>query len=233
MTLRITVAALLLAGLAAAQTSRPKPYVTADLVNLTALLPAPAEKGTPAWQAEMAEVHRLEATRTKAQVARAKADDRDETMFAFRDVLGEKFVASALPLTAALSARVHANEGEVVNPAKQYFHRVRPFNVDSTLHPVCPTKPDVNDYGYPSGHSSSGWLEALVLIQIVPEKRNEILARAADYAHNRVVCGVHYPADTEAAREVAYAVLPLMMNNAEFQRDLAAAKAETRKLLGL
>jgi hypothetical protein len=32
---------------------------------------------------------------------------------------------------------------------------------------------------------------------------------------------------------VAYATLGLMMNNPEFKKDLAAAKAETRAALGL
>jgi len=216
-----------------AQTPRPKPYITAEQLDVKVLLPDPAPNDSPAWKAEIDEVHRLQDTRTAAQIAAAKADDAEEDIFVFKTVLGSGFAAAKLPLTAALSARVHANEGEIVNPAKQYFHRRRPFNVDKTVHPICKTKPDPDDFGYPSGHSTSGWLEALVLIQIVPEKRNEILDRAADYAHNRVVCGVHYPVDTQVSRLVAYSMLGLMMQNAEFQADLAAAKTETRRALGL
>jgi hypothetical protein len=52
----------------------------------------------------------------------------------------------------------------------------------------------------------SGYLLAFIMAQIVPEKKQEILDRAADYAHNRVVCGVHYPTDTEASRRMAYAI---------------------------
>jgi acid phosphatase (class A) len=208
------------------QAPRPKPYVTADQLDVKVLLPVPI-----ASQSELPEVHHVQDTRTPAQIARAKADDAEEDMFVFNTVLGGKFNAASLPLTATLSARVHANEGVITNPAKAYFRRIRPFNVDHTLKPVCKVKGDPNDYGYPSGHSASGYLEALVLIQMVPEKRNEILARADDYAHNRVVCGVHYPSDTQASKLVAYATMGLMMNNAEFQRDLAAAKAETRRAL--
>jgi acid phosphatase (class A) len=43
-------------------------------------------------------------------------------------------------------------------------------------------------------------LEALVLIMMVPENRDAILTRADDYAHSRVVCGVHYPTDVEASK---------------------------------
>ena len=82
-------------------------------------------------------------------------------------------------------------------------------------------------------HTILGYLEAFTLAQIVPEKRNQILERADEYAHNREVCGVHYPTDVASGREAAYAVFGAMMISKEFQQDLAAARAETRKVLGL
>ena len=30
------------------------------------------------------------------------------------------------------------------------------------------------------------------------------MKRTNDYAHNRIVCGVHYPSDIEAGRNIAY-----------------------------
>ena len=114
---------------------------------------------------------------------------------------------------------------------KAAFHRPRPYQFDTTLHPVCKTS-EVPD-SYPSGHGVSGYLLAFTVAQIVPEKRTEILARADEYAHNRLVCGVHYPSDLAASRSVAYAVFGYMMATPRFQVDLAAARTETRKKLGL
>jgi acid phosphatase (class A) len=68
---------------------------------------------------------------------------------------------------------------------------------------------------------------------MVPEKRDAIFKRADDYAHSRVVCGVHYPADEQASKATAYAMMALMMNNAQFRKELDAARTETRKALGL
>jgi acid phosphatase (class A) len=76
-------------------------------------------------------------------------------------------------------------------------------------------------------------LEALVLIMMVPENRDAILTRADDYAHSRVVCGVHYPTDVEASKSVAYAMIGIIMNNSQFKEELQAARAETRRTLGL
>ena len=97
---------------------------------------------------------------------------------------------------------------------------------------MCKVNADVHDYGYPSGHSTTGYLEALVLVMIVPEKRDAIMARADDYAHSRVVCGVHYPTDVAASKYVAYAIMGIMMNNSQFRKELEAARAETRRALG-
>jgi acid phosphatase (class A) len=217
----------------AAKMARKPIFVTPEQLPVAAILPNPPADNSVRGKAELREVHRLQETRTAEQVAHAKADDAEEDMFIFKDVLGEKFTPTSLPLTALLSAHLHSDEGVIVNPAKQFFQKLRPFNFDSTVTPVCKTNSNVKDYGYPSGHAATGYLEALALIQIVPEKRDAILARADDYAHSRVVCGVHYPADGAASKAVAYAMMALMMNNPQFQKELAAAREETRKLLGM
>jgi acid phosphatase (class A) len=70
-------------------------------------------------------------------------------------------------------------------------------------------------------------------VQLVPEKRQQILDRADEYVHNRLICGVHYASDIEASRRVAYAIFGSLVASPNFQRDLAAAREETRRKLGL
>jgi acid phosphatase (class A) len=70
-------------------------------------------------------------------------------------------------------------------------------------------------------------------VQLVPEKRQQILDRADEYVQNRLICGVHYASDIEASRRVAYAIFGSMVASPDFQRDLAAARGETRRKLGL
>lgn len=65
-----------------------------------------------------------------------------------------------------------------MNPAKNFFQRPRPYLFDTSIQPVCKVKADRTDYAYPSGHSTTGYFEALVLVMMVPEKRDAILARA-------------------------------------------------------
>jgi acid phosphatase (class A) len=206
-------------------------YVPAAHIHAESILPAPAAADTDTTRAELAELHRIEATRTPALAARAQADEQDETLFVFRDVLGDGFTAARLPQTAVLADHVKRQEAVAGSPTKTAFQRVRPYNLDTTLHPVCKTKTK-ND-SYPSGHALAGYLAALTLVDLVPEKRDAILQRADEYAHNRLVCGVHYPTDIEASKLLAYATHAAMLDTPAYQQEEAAARIEVRKLLGL
>jgi acid phosphatase (class A) len=206
-------------------------YIDPAVMDLPALIPSPPAPDSAVVKAEFAELHQIEATRTPAQVAAAKADDAEEDMFSYTTVFGPDFNPGNLPLTADLGAHVKNEQSVAGGALKALFQRVRPYNADKSLHPVCPVTNVPN--AYPSGHAFTGYLEALTLAEIAPEKRAEILARADNYAHNRLVCGVHYPSDIEASRRVAYVVFGYMLATPKFQHDLAAAKTEMQAKLKL
>jgi acid phosphatase (class A) len=206
-------------------------YIDPLPLHLNLILSPPPARDSATAAAELTELHRIEAARTPAQIAQAQADDDEEDIFLFETVLGEGFTAEALPITASLSDRVRKEESAAGGLLKKLYHRPRPYQVDSTLHPVCPLNPEPTSY--PSGHSLSGYLLAFTLVQLVPEKRQQILDRVDEYVHNRLICGVHYASDIEASRRVAYAIFGAMADSPDFQRDLASAREETRRKLGL
>jgi acid phosphatase (class A) len=205
----------------------------ADLsnLNLSLLLPEPPSASSTIAHDELKELHRLERERTDAQVAAAKADDQEQDIFIFRAVFGSSFTPDNLPLLTKLSAELHAEEGVASSPLKAGFARPRPYQADATLHPICKVTTEPNSY--PSGHALGGYMLAFALIDIVPEKKSAILARADDYAHNRLVCGVHYPSDLVASRQIAAALFGSMSSNPDFRKDLAAARAEMRTRLSM
>ena len=205
-------------------------YYDPTALNLVVLVPAPPAVDSAANKAELAELHRIEQARTPEQMAAAKRDEDEEDIFAFKTVLGADFNPEALPLTAALGEHVKNEQSVAGAQLKVVFPRVRPYNADKTLHPVCAVTDAVNSY--PSGHALTGYLEAFTLVEMAPEKRGAILERADEYAHNRLVCGVHYPSDIEESRRVALLIFGYMMASPKFQQDLAAAKLEMRTKLG-
>lgn len=211
--------------------ARVATYVRMDRLPLMTMIPDPPAADSAITKAEFEELHRIQDTRTPEQVREAQADDEEEDIFVYRTVLGPGFNAKALPLTAALSLHVHGDEPVASDVLKKHFQRPRPYQIDSTIHAVCKTTDQHN--AYPSGHTLSGYLLALTLVQIVPEKSEAILERAEEYAHNRLVCGVHTASDLEASRRVAYAMFASMLNDPRFQQDIAAARVETRHTLHL
>jgi acid phosphatase (class A) len=213
-----------------AQAREPN-FVTAEQVRAFQILPAPPANEAAETKKELAKLHQLESARTPMQIQAAVADDKDESIFLFRNAMGASFTAVALPLTAAFSERVKSDAGSIAAPAKKGFLRVHPYNLDKTLKPICETK--IKDDSYPSGHTFAGYLLALALIDMVPEKRDAILARADDYGHNRMICGVQYESDLQASKLLAYSTFALMANHPQYKKEMMAARAELRQAFGL
>jgi acid phosphatase (class A) len=228
----IKLGTLVIAALACIGTQAREPsFVASESVRAAQILPTPASPDSSATKLELAEMHRIELSRSASQVERAVADDKDESIFLFNDVMGRGFDARSLPLTAALSKKVQGDAGIVGSPAKLAFQRPHPYHTDKSLNPVCPTKTKFDSY--PSGHSIAGHLLALVLADMVPEKRDAILARAAEYANNRVLCGLNYPSDLQASKLLAYSAFAALNSNPAYRKEFSAARVELRTAMGL
>jgi acid phosphatase (class A) len=215
---------------APAKPARTSPWFNAQTIDFVAVTPAPPALGSERDRQDMNEVLLAERTRTSAEVRQAQADDKEEDIFVFASVLGSKFNAAELPLTAALSQHLREASGVINPPLKLHFGRPRPFVASPQVHPVC--EKTASD-SFPSGHGMVGTLEALALTQIVPERAPEVLHRLDQYLHNRVVCGVHYPSDVAASRIVSSSLFGLIAASPAFQSELASARAEVRSHLGL
>lgn len=214
----------------AAQNQQVAYYFNPALLQLNLILSTPPPENSLAAQRDLAAVHATEQSRTKQEIAKAQADDKEQDLFIFSNVIGPGFTATRLPLTAAFSTHIHSDEGVASDPLKTTVGRPRPYQLDKTLHPVCKVTTIPNSF--PSGHSLGGYLFALTLIQILPEKKEQIMQRADEYAYSRIVCGVHYPTDLQASRELAFAIFGNMLANPRFQKDLATARDEIRTKLG-
>jgi acid phosphatase (class A) len=225
------------AAVTAPATALPAPpfssggYLTPVSLNLYRLLPPPPEAGSPQERAELDELLRLQATRTPAAVRRAQ-QDATISIFRFADALGSPpgFNPSALPLFAELFERIGRDEGLFMNTAKDAFGRPRPFVTEKRLDPVVPRPPSAS---YPSGHTTWAITVAIVLADMLPERRAQIFARADEFAHNREVGGVHYPSDVAAGHLAGTALAVELFNSPRFVEDEAAAGAELRQVLGL
>ena len=254
----ILLAALALVCLAAtpALSLSGAPYISPanyDVVHVLAPPPAPGS------EAERKDVEAVLQAQRSSSPERTHLAETDATagLAAFAGVLG--IDPDKLPGVAGF---IHKSEREAqfaTTIGKDCWERPRPFVLDSRIHPPGTMQPQVASrpgekntaphdasspcppltptpaysYSYPSGHSTRGALDAILLSQMVPEKRAEIFSRGWDFGVSRIIGGVHYPSDVEAGRIDATAMASIMMQNRDFKSDLTAARAELRKAMGL
>ena len=206
-----------------------KPFTDAKTVDLLKILPPPPANDSAQTKRELAEVLSLQVTRTPEQEARAQADVV-ENVWRFSDVMGPKFTKEALPAFAAFFDRVVETEGAVVDPAKDLWKRPRPHQYSQLVKPAVKIS---NSGAWPSGHTTVGTLMGVILSEMAPEKRAEIMARAWEYGDNRVVGGIHFRSDIEMGRIAGSVIAYQLMSQPDFKAEFEPAKAELRKALGL
>jgi acid phosphatase (class A) len=218
----------LVAALPAA--AREAPYLTAQELDLVAILPPPIAAGTEADRAQQDVVLRAQRTATPERIEQAKHDVDESLDTMFGAVLGKPLPAASLPATAKLFDRIGETEEVVVSGTKKAFQKLRPYLSNSEIKPL--VRPSVSG-SYPSGHTTHVTVAAIVLGEIVPEKRDAIWRRAGDYAWSRVIGGMHYPNDLDGGRLAGTAIAVALQSRPEFKADFQAARRELRGFLGL
>jgi len=136
---------------------------------------------------------------------------------------GPDFALKNLPRVAALFQNVDAVVHPVVESAKKDWARPRPFLQDSRVHPPIDLPKNAS---YPSGHSTVGCLDALILAQLAPDLKDQLLARGRQIGDDRIIAGVHFPSDVEAGRTLANDLFAKLMASPAFLADLAQARVE-------
>jgi acid phosphatase (class A) len=185
------------------------------------LLAPPPAPGSEEEAADLQLCREVVKARTAAETATA-VEDMKLNVFNFAQVIGPEFQPGKFPKTDALLAKVKTEMRPCVDAAKEHWKRLRPYQIDPTLAFGKPEK----STSYPSGHSSVGTVQSLVLAELFPEKREAILALGRRIGWDRVLTGYHFYTDVQAGRVLGQAIVREMMANPAFQHDLAEAKAE-------
>jgi membrane-associated phospholipid phosphatase len=138
----------------------------------------------------------------------------------------------------------------------------RPFQTEPRLTPITgkdffgvpssniaylrgPTQNLTDSPSYPSGHTTYGYTEALLLAVLVPQRYSQMVARAAEYGNDRIIMGAHYTMDVLGGRTLAlYDLAHLLANRPnyvgvnrdgieidDFRMELAAARSDLAKAL--
>ena len=216
-----------------------KTGVTESATDAIHFLPAPPNiagpEQTPEFEHDLAIFHASKNEKGSARWDQAIHDAEDKARIEelFLESFGLRIDRGTTPATYELLQMVTAHMARTINPVKNHYGRIRPFAYFRTSGETCVPHDEswlVHNGSYPSGHASRGWGWALVLAEISPERQGAILRRGHELGQARVVCGVHWQSDVDAARLAAGVVVVQLHNEQQFLRLLARAKEEVRRL---
>ncbi|WP_072215015.1 autotransporter outer membrane beta-barrel domain-containing protein [Type-D symbiont of Plautia stali] len=111
---------------------------------------------------------------------------------------------------------------------KDHFKRGRPYQVLDENGDYIKNYLSVKGSSFPSGHTWSGFRQAIVLSLIFPERGSEIFSRALQFGESRVIVGAHFPTDTIASRVGSYFSLAQLLANESIATTLADLAKATR-----
>ena len=162
----------------------------------------------------------------------AAADDANKKLSRFAVALGLEADARdpRLEGAARILDELRTLQERITNRVKDSTNRPRPFRQDARVM-TCIERPLTDSY--PSGHAAFGMATALLLADMVPERRAALLARGMEYGEQRVVGGVHFPSDVAAGRMAGTLIAAFLLASPQYQIESASAGAGLRSALGL
>ncbi len=204
-------------------------YLTPETApdGLRILPPPPQADGAIAGSDRQifAETRKLEGS---PRWAVATDDVHNDPLERFACALGASLTPESAPALSRLLDR--AGTSLLVNPVKQYYRVPRPYIGNDE--PICEARTDhlAGNGDYPSGHTANGWMEALILAELAPDRATELLARGRAFGESRLVCGAHSLSAVQAGWMSGAAATAVLHGSPEFRADLEAARAELESL---
>ena len=193
------------------------------------LLPPPCDE-CEETKAELAELMDLQKMRNPDRATHALGDQKK----GIRHFLGEIGLAirDQTPLSDRLFKCIAQIADEDIADAKATFYRRRPYKLAHNQLQVLKDLKLDDSSSYPSGHAAYGTIVGLVLVEMIPEKRELIMKRIRDYGFSRMVAGVHFRSDVYAGQAAGSAIAASLFRNTDFLAGFEKSKPELRKALG-
>ncbi len=150
----------------------------------------------------------------------------------FSEAFGMELSKEKTPEIYALINRMKEDAGSYATRCtKNKYMRTRPYALYNEPTPVPEAEEHLRHNGsYVSGHSATGVAVSMVLACINPERQNELYKRGLDFGESRWIVGFHHYSDVKAGQMVGALVLPALMNNEDFMKQLDKARKEFAKL---
>ena len=210
-------------------------FTTGEMPDMLLFMPGPPDSCSAAfandvtryfWGKEMSKD-----PERAAQAARDAVYGLATILTEFEEAFGMKITKEDTPEIYKVLLEGTATCDSICTLPKTRYGRTRPF-IRFNEHTLVPElEEELNPHkSFPSGHTLLGWSSALLMMEINPERANEILARGYRYGDNRVVLGAHWQSDTDAARLAASAAYARLHTSERFLEQMKKAREEFKRL---
>jgi acid phosphatase (class A) len=185
-------------------------------------IPPPPAANSGEERADVAEVIKLQAAATPAQIAKARWT-LNLNLFTFGEALGDKkFTPAHFPRTARFFRELNNLIAQANDPLKAYYRRPHPFEVDPVHIRRLVDAPA--RYSYPSFHSERCVVFAHVLTILDPDGKDLFQRVLKQVELDRVMAGEHFPSDIRTGNKVG----ELIYQELEKDRGFSAAVHELK-----
>lgn len=187
---------------------------------LAAVQPPPAP-GSDKEKADVQAVINAASTRTEDPIRQAVTEPKFvRGMLA--SVIDPNFTPKNYPVTFDFLDRMISDTNSLNAQVQAKYQRPRPYQD----HPEVKRLFTVPSSSYPSGPAATSRMLTLVLSELFGTKGTDLLHRDDILAKEGVIAGVNYPSDIVAGRALATALMFVLQDNPDFDKDMAKARAE-------
>lgn len=240
-TILLTIATIMVTLCAFAQESSEKEsfagsrFLSDDIcLKIVKDLPQPPSESSEKFADDIKYYKWGKEEREKKNIRQEALREDEASIFAlFSSVLGMKVSKNNTPEIYKLAKTAINDALFASHKGQEHFKRTKPyvyFHEESLT-----SKGDGADFNdkensYPSGHSTHGWILALVLSNIAPEHSEALMKCAEQYATYRVIMGRHWKSDIDAGRTLAITIFSKEVVSPKYQQQLIKAKAEYKSM---
>ena len=196
-------------------------YLAASDVQVEKIIAPPPGNYSTQTANEIKAILQMQKQKTVVQVAAVREQD---TLTPYL------ICGTSLPLINAQSPRaidlllkVGGDVKAIAEQGKEIWDRPRPARLDKRIEKLVDMPPDSS---YPGTNSTVIYTWAAVLSELVPEKKDVILAKADEIAQNRVLAGAQYPSDIAAAKTLGEAIAKKLLDQSSFQQEFQGVRQE-------
>jgi acid phosphatase (class A) len=203
----------------------PPNFVAPEQISMRTL-PVPPAPHSQEWDEDVTYILSLQENLSPETIAQIKAEKPVVPEMLATASLGDSFNATNYPATFEFLKRTGSDAWRISDMTKDYWGTTRPYLMDKriTLHAE-----RITSHAYPSGHTTTNFVWAELLSELMPQAREAFFARATEVAYHRVKGGVHYPHDVEGGQMLAREIVAKMKASPDFWTSFKAAQTELKQ----